>query len=271
MGHGIGAEGAGALAALKNLTSLDLQDNSIGDEGAGALAALTNLTSLRLQDNGIGAEGARALAKLTNLTSLDLSGDSNRIGAEGARALAALTNLTSLDLRGNEIGAEGVRALLDAWADAPAADRLQYLDLRVNGDLGSALPGEVLEATDAQAILAAWRRFRGAAAQETLRPLNEAKLLVVGYEAVGKTSLIRYLVENRPRNPSEPKTPGAAIHEKIETQTWSPAGSPFTLNIWDFGGQEIMYGTHRFFLTERSLYLLVLENRREDDRSMTTG
>ena len=41
-----------------------------------------------------------------------------------------------------------------------------------------------------------------------------------------------------------------------------------TLNVWDFGGQEIMRGTHRFFLTARSLYLLVLENRREDDRSV---
>jgi internalin A len=30
----------------------------------------------------------------------------------------------------------------------------------------------------------------------------------------------------------------------------------------------MMKGTHRFFLTERSLYLLVLEDRREDDRSI---
>ncbi len=34
------------------------------------------------------------------------------------------------------------------------------------------------------------------------------------------------------------------------------------------GGQEMMRGTHRFFLTERSLYLLVLEDRRQDDRSI---
>jgi GTPase SAR1 family protein len=40
------------------------------------------------------------------------------------------------------------------------------------------------------------------------------------------------------------------------------------LNFWDFGGQEMMRGTHRFFLTERSLYLLVLEDRRQDDRSI---
>ena len=33
------------------------------------------------------------------------------------------------------------------------------------------------------------------------------------------------------------------------------------LNVWDFGGQEIMHATHQFFLTERSLYLLVLDGR----------
>ena len=33
------------------------------------------------------------------------------------------------------------------------------------------------------------------------------------------------------------------------------------LHIWDFGGQEIMHATHQFFLTERSLYLLVLNGR----------
>jgi internalin A len=33
------------------------------------------------------------------------------------------------------------------------------------------------------------------------------------------------------------------------------------LNIWDFGGQEIMHATHQFFLTQRSLYILVLSGR----------
>jgi internalin A len=33
------------------------------------------------------------------------------------------------------------------------------------------------------------------------------------------------------------------------------------LNVWDFGGQEIMHATHQFFLTRRSLYLLVLSGR----------
>lgn len=41
-----------------------------------------------------------------------------------------------------------------------------------------------------------------------------------------------------------------------------------SLHIWDFGGQEILHETHKFFLTERSIYLLVLEDRREDDTSL---
>ena len=125
-----------------------------------------------------------------------------------------------------------------------------------------------METTDAQAILAAYRRFVLAQQEQTLRPLNELKLLVVGNEAVGKTSLLRYLITGQPRDPNETRTAGIAQHEKIEVREWSPSHYPVQLNVWDFGGQEMMRGTHRFFLTERSLYLLVLEDRRQDDRSI---
>ena len=265
-GNGIGADGARALASLTSLTSLNLEGNGIGADGARALASLTSLTSLKLGGNRIRDDGARALASLTSLTSLDLW--NNGIGDDGARALASLTSLTSLDLRYNGIGDDGARALLAAWTESPTARRLTFLDLRENRDLSSVLPAETLDTTDAQAILAAYRRYRSAAERETLRPLNEAKLLVVGNEAVGKTSLIRYLVENMPCDPNEKKTPGTAIHVKIDTRQWSPGEDAVTLNIWDFGGQAIMHGTHRYFLTERSLYLLVLEDRRQDDRSV---
>ena len=38
----------------------------------------------------------------------------------------------------------------------------------------------------------------------------------------------------------------------------------FRVNIWDFGGQEIYHSTHQFFLTKRSVYALVTDERRED-------
>lgn len=33
------------------------------------------------------------------------------------------------------------------------------------------------------------------------------------------------------------------------------------LNTWDFGGQQIYHATHQFFLTNRSLFLLVWHAR----------
>ena len=268
--NNIGDAGAKAIAAsLTGLASLDLWGNHIGAEGAKAIAAsLTGLTSLDLWGNNIGDAGAKAIAaSLTGLTSLNL-GNSN-IGDAGAKAIAAsLTGLTSLLLWTNNIGAEGARAILDAWSARSDSLQLESLDLTENGDLSSLLPKEGLETSDAQTILAAYRRFKQAQAQGTARPLNEVKLLVVGNEAVGKTSLLNFLIDGKSRDPNETRTPGIAQRERIEIKAWSPDKSEVRLNVWDFGGQEMMRGTHRFFLTERSLYLLLFEDRREDERTV---
>jgi internalin A len=88
------------------------------------------------------------------------------------------------------------------------------------------------------------------------RPLNEGKLILVGRGEVGKTSLVKRLVDND-FNIDESKTQGIRITSWLvphETDT-------LRLNIWDFGGQEIMHATHQFFLTERSLYVLVINGR----------
>ncbi len=88
------------------------------------------------------------------------------------------------------------------------------------------------------------------------KPLNEVKMLLVGQGSVGKTSLVRRLVEGT-FNPRENKTEG------IDINPWKVTvdGQGIQLNVWDFGGQEIMHATHQFFLTKRSLYLLVLDAR----------
>lgn len=89
------------------------------------------------------------------------------------------------------------------------------------------------------------------------RPLNEAKVILVGRGAVGKTSLIKRLNEAK-FDPDEKETQG------IEINSWRdimPCGEQIHLHVWDFGGQEILHATHQFFLTERTLYLLVLSGR----------
>ena len=200
-----------------------------------------------------------AFARLSQLAHLSLRGLD--LGAEGARALAALTNLTSLDLRDNSIGDEGARALLEMWRTSTSAQRLQ-----LGSNAVTLLPESILATGDAQQVLATYREYAAVHSKDR-RPMREAKLLVVGREDVGKTSLVRYLIDDTPCNPHEPKTRGVQ-HERIDTRQWPSAGVGVTLNVWDFGGQEVMKGTHKFFLTQRSLYLLVLSDRREDDSSV---
>jgi len=88
-------------------------------------------------------------------------------------------------------------------------------------------------------------------------PLNEAKLILVGFGEVGKTSLVNRLVHDA-FIPRESKTEGIAI------TPWPillNGTEDIHLHVWDFGGQEIMHATHRFFLSQRSVYLLVLNGR----------
>lgn len=86
--------------------------------------------------------------------------------------------------------------------------------------------------------------------------LFEAKLLIVGQGNVGKTFLMNRLILG--------SIPETQTTEGIDIKTWkieTNSSPDFRVNIWDFGGQEIYHSTHQFFLTNRSLYLLIWEAR----------
>jgi internalin A len=81
---------------------------------------------------------------------------------------------------------------------------------------------------------------------------RELKLLILGNGRVGKTSLLRRLVHGT-FDPDEESTHG------IRTETWDLAvdGAPVRLNIWDFGGQDIYFGTHALFQSSGTIFLIV--------------
>ena len=95
---------------------------------------------------------------------------------------------------------------------------------------------------------------------EQVRVLSEVKLLFVGDGGSGKTSLVNRLRGRKFRD-NEPQTHGINIDDLVIRGQ----GADVKAHLWDFGGQEIMHATHQFFLSERSLYVLVLDGRKEED------
>jgi internalin A len=232
------------ITNLTNLSTLHLSSNQIM-EIPDAIAKLTNLSTLHLPRNKI-TQIPDTIANLTNLTSLDLS--SNQI-TQIPEAIASLTNLTSLNLYGNQI-----TQIPDALTNLTNLTKL-YLS---SNQITTQIPLEILNSNNAKEILNYLRQLRSS----EVRPLHEAKLLLIGQGSVGKTSLIERLIRDQ-YNPNQAQTDG------LNVETWNVEVNTkdVRLNVWDFGGQEIYHATHQFFLTKRSLYLLVCNCRTSEEEN----
>lgn len=103
------------------------------------------------------------------------------------------------------------------------------------------------------------------------KALNEVKVILIGDAKAGKTSLLRRL-QNNQYNPNEEQTDGIII-ESFEFKNLKTFKDQKKLHgikayFWDFGGQEIMSSTHQFFMTNRSVYILVLEARKDQNADL---
>jgi internalin A len=99
--------------------------------------------------------------------------------------------------------------------------------------------------------------------QNGIIELYEAKLIIVGEGATGKTTLFEKLKDKNYQIGNSSETHGINIHEGLPFKHTHIGENIFNANLWDFGGQELQYMTHQFFLTPRALYVLMMDARRE--------
>lgn len=111
------------------------------------------------------------------------------------------------------------------------------------------------------------KEFVNAYYEEKKIHLNETKIVFLGDGEAGKSHIIERFKHDGEKIDKfeEESTPGIAISQK----QCCIGAERINLQIWDFGGQEIMHSMHRFFLTERTLYVIVINARdnTQDERA----
>lgn len=235
-----------SMGELSSLVDLNLIGNYLTDLPA-ELSGLSRLRLARLGRNHF-EELPSVVATWTSLDGLDVSTDESRtLTLNEDSVISSTYSYSTPDYRDRPYA--GLAALPRSLAGMA---NLRLINLRKNPRLG--IPEELIEAAADRADEILDYYFRSLT---EARPLNEAKAVLVGWGGVGKTSLVNRLLRDTFAE-GEPRTEG------IEVSSWEievGPGEQARLNVWDFGGQEIMHATHQFFLTTRSIYLLVLTGR----------
>ena len=244
------------IGMLRGLSLLSLDNNQLSTLPA-EFGQLNSLQQLRLNNNRLIAIPMET-GNLITLTELFV--DNNLLSTLPSE-IGNLSELTRLHLDGNQLHSLplSIKKLIN----------LSQIGLHGNPHLGLSI--EILGPSWQEVMLNGVKSrpprevfdFYFSLWEQGNRPLNEVKLLLIGRGEAGKTSVSRALrsepgTEKTAFNNEQKETPG------IEIKAWNltcQGADDVKVHLWDFAGQEITHETHRFFLTERSLYVVVLDGR----------
>lgn len=234
------------ISELKNLTKLNIYDNQLTSLPP-EISELENLTELYISRNQLTSLPPE-VSELTNLTELQIS--KNQLTTLPPE-ISKLKNLTNFDISRNQLTTLPPE-ILDLDLEIEWEDKWKFRAVYLPDNPFENPPVEIVK-KGREAVLNYFKSLEG-----EKKPLNEVKVLLVGDGGAGKTSLVKRLVGEE-FDGNEYQTQGINIKE------WRfGKKKEIKVNFWDFGGQEIMHATHQFFLSKRSLYILVLDSRREE-------
>ena len=234
------------IIQLQNLRELYLGSNQLKELPA-SFGQLKNLSYLSLSENQL-KELPTSFGQLQNLSYLSLGNNQLK---ELPASFGQLQNLSWLDLDYNQLN-----KLPTSFGQLKNS-----CQLLICGNPLKTPPLEIAE-KGIKAIRNYFESLEFQKQQYQQYPLNEAKVIILGQGGVGKTSLVNRLVHST-YNDDENKTEG------VNVKKWQITinEQEICLNVWDFGGQEIMHATHQLFLTKRSLYILLIDARQGEEFS----
>ena len=246
------------IAEFKKLTKLNCSSNQISD--LSPISKLNNVTELKCYGNPISElSSIDSFSKLSildffNTQIVDLIPTTN------------LNNLTILDCSGTYVF-NLIPILLFIQKNIPV--KWQYYgELKeLDTETGIDLPGIFVKNCPlicppveiAQHSPEAVRDYFEELGDDG-RKLNEVKVIFLGEASAGKTSLVKRLM-GEDFDSKESQTHGIRIRKVPFDMN---DGDQVTAHLWDFGGQEVMHATHQFFLSQRSVYVLLLNSRNDD-------
>jgi internalin A len=283
---------------LKSITSIDLSNNYI-EEFPVNIFKFESLTALIFNNNKI-IEVPSDIVKLRSLTILELNSNQMRLLPAEIGSLVALKilsvannrlislpselynlkNLETFDLSNNslaslspKVGRLSSLKVLNLMSNKLSAlpvqlrklNLLTKLYLHDNPKLN--IPVSVLGADPSGPVkyyarVGTLLDFYFNLERKDNSPLNEVKLILVGRGGAGKTSTARALL-GLPFDESQDSTSGIALSD------WIMDGykdQKIVAHIWDFAGQVITHALHQFFFSVRSVYILVLTGRENNER-----
>ncbi|MEM7334211.1 MAG: COR domain-containing protein [Chloroflexota bacterium] len=241
------------IAQLTNLRYLDVSNNKL-TQLPEWIGKLTQLEILILNQNKISTL-PKSIAQLSNLIFVFVM--DNHL-TEFPDCLAELRHLQYLYLPFNRL------------TELPiSATKLpHFTELHIGDNPIETPSSEILEgilSLSGQVDLFALKQYFNQLNDEGEAYFYEAKLLIIGEGGAGKTSLTKKLISPSTQLPAEREsTDGIDIFDwPFSFNDQSDQEQQYSVNIWDFGGQEVYFATHQFFLTKRSIYILVADTRRQ--------